>query len=381
MKHEHKQVLSSVAVKFFPAAAGMLFSLYTIVVLTPNVIGNFVVILVVYNLIKMLLEGGMGLTLVNKNLGVNFLMFGFIHSLIVSLIGSLILFGLFKEHLVISILMVLSLMISSFSFAKTNMLRIESRYYELSIIILKASVISVIIALIDLYIFNDVRSLALRYVIFELSLVLLSRGSRIIKKFNYTINDIRLVYGYALIYLLQSSIENLKEVIWVHGIGQKMGNTSIGLYNRSAQISDALIKMPWNAFRPLLITVGFDTKSNYYINFFVFLTLSGLLIAVGFSTFFEKNIIHFLGSNWQGIGFWLLLNAFLAISYVIEQFSITRLQSFSNRYKLLVLEVFAKSSLLILYLTGFNKETVTMWSIGYFFYSLLLFIIMKIKTK
>lgn len=381
MREEYRQVFHSISVKILPAVAGLFFSFYSVVILSPEEIGRFVIILVSYNLIRMIAEGGMGLTLVNKSFGLKFLSMAFMHSIVVAFFGSITLYFMYSEYAQETFILITALLLSAFSLTYVNRYRIKLKYHELSRLILFASLISVTLASIDLYYSGSVRSLALRFLIFEFIIIVGQKRTKIKWFKKYSLKDTFKVYKSSIVFTGQALIENIRELVFVQGISNQLTNTGVGLYNRTAQFSDGLVKMPWSAFRPLYISVENTINVKKYTRFFAFLVISGFCVLFLSADLIESNILKFLDNSWVSISFWIRLNAFLALSFVIEQAAITRLYTSMSRIKILLLEAIFKSSIFILYILGISKFSLIIWSIAYFVYAIGLLIMLKRSLK
>ena len=381
MRKEYKQVIHSITVKILPAFAGLFFSLYSVVVLSPEEIGRFVIMLVTYNLIRMIAEGGMGLTLVNEKFGLKFLSMAFMHSIVVVFFGAITLYFMYSEYTSEVFILIAALLFSAFSLTKVNRFRIELKYHELSQLILFASLISVTLASLDLYYSGSVRSLALRYLIFEMVITLGNRTTKTKWFKKYSLKEASTVYKSSIVYTGQALIENIRELIFVQGISSQLTNRGVGLYNRTAQFSDGLVKMPWSAFRPLYISVENSSNVKTYTRLFTALIMSGFFVLMFSANLIEASALQFLDRTWEGMSFWIRLNAFLALSFVIEQASITRLYSSMSRLKVLLYEAIFKSSIFIVYFLGFSKLSLVIWSIAYFIYAIGLLIVLKKRLK
>ena len=337
--------------------------------------------LVTYNLIRMIAEGGMGLTLVNENFGLKFLSLAFMHSIIVIFFGAITLYFMYSEYLPEVFILIASLLFSAFSLTKVNRFRIELKYHELSQLILFASLISVTLASLDLYYSGSVRSLALRYLIFEMVITVGNRTTKSKWFKKYSLKEALTVYKLSIVYTGQALIENMRELIFVQGISSQLTNRGVGLYNRTAQFSDGLLKMPWSAFRPLFISVENSNNVKRYNRLFTALIILGFLVLMFSANLIEASALQFLDRTWEGMSFWIRLNTFLALSFVIEQASITRLYSTLSRVKVLLYEATFKSSIFIVYFLGFSELSLVIWSIAYFIYAIGLLIMLKNRLK
>lgn len=375
---------NSIKTKLIPTFFGFVFVIISSRIVGPNKIGEFVIYLILYNLLKLICEGGFSLVLSDKKyLTIHHLYATNLHYVTIGIIGCIVI-GLinvaeFSLNIVVIQLSLISFCIHTYY---QNDLKMKLKYGQLSTITFYSTLIAVSISIVLIIITKNEIILYLRYFLLEfVMLLLVVKRNQIKYKFG-KFKRLLILYPKSLNFLLQGLAESLVEFFLVRSIHSTVGSGTVGFFNRSNQFVDAGIKSPIQGFRAAYIGLVTSRNGNFIkeiVVVFSFLILSTFLISY-ISLNGEEVIIFTLGKDWLSLLDWLKYAIIVGWAFVFEQLASTNMYLIKKHRFILALSFVIKAPIIFLIYKGFDLNSWTTWSFIYLFLALIYFISTTIYT-